>query len=209
MAALFVAIEGIDGSGKTTLLEGLTELFVRKRIKGLSFKEPGDDNPIGHAFRQMSKRRGRLPPLTAVFLLAAERHWRSKQISQWLKEGFIVLADRYYLSGLVYCKAEGISFEKFSAFHEGILKPQLYIWLRVPPKIALQRRGEIKDRWEEDILAQKIVRLYPEACKYVETKEDGEIFPIDATKNEFTVLKEAFSLISRRADLEDAESVLT
>jgi len=202
MKPLFIAVEGIDGSDKTTLIKELMTAFKRSGVKAVSFKEPGDDNMMGRAFRKMSRRREDLPPLATVFLLAAERHWRSKQVHRWLTEGNIILADRYYLSGMVYCKAESISFEEFSFFHQGIAKPQLYIWLKIPLTLALQRRGkEARDKWEEDELAQKVTNLYPEACKYLKIHEATDVSILDATNNRLTVLKKALSLISQKADL--------
>lgn len=122
MKPSFIVIEGLDGSGKTTLIKVLMDNLVEKRIRALSFKEPGDDNAIGRAFREMSKKGEKLPSLTSVYLLAAERFWRSQQVLRWLEERHTVIADRYYLSGMVYCGAEGVPFEKFATIHQGSCK---------------------------------------------------------------------------------------
>lgn len=202
MKPLFIVVEGVDGSGKTTLVRKLTTVLSQGGVKVASFKEPGNDNAIGRAFRKMSEREKDFPPLAAVFLLAAERHWRSKQVRQWLREGYMVLGDRYYLSGMVYCKAEGISFEEFSYFHQGIAKPNIYLWLKLPLTIALQRRGrQARDKWEEEMLAQKVTNIYPEAFDYVKIHEAAEVSIIDATDSESTLLKKALSLISQKAEL--------
>lgn len=120
--------------------------------------ETGEDNPIGRAFREMSRIGKRIPALASVTLLAAERFWRSEQVSQWLKEGYLILADRFYLSGMVYCGAEGVSFEKFFSIHQGVLKPHL-IHLELPLVIAFQRRGKARDKWEEADLFREAARF--------------------------------------------------
>ncbi len=198
VAPLFIAIEGIDGTGKTTLLRHLRKLLSRKGIRVLSFTEPGHDNPIGRAFRELSKKGEKMPPYTSACLLAAERYWRSEQVSRWLEEGFTVFADRYYLSGLAYCGAEGIPFGTFSSIHEGVLKPDLYIYLDVPLAVAFQRKGEATDRWEEPEILRKVARLYPTACNYIRTQEAAEVYAIDATKTEAEVVERALQYISRK-----------
>lgn len=134
-------------------------------------------------------------------LLAAERFWRSEQFSQWLKEGYLVLADRFYLSGMVYCGAEGVSFEKFSSIHQGVLKPHLYIYLELPLVIAFQRRGKARDKWEEADLFREAARLYPEALDYVRANDAADICVIDAAKPRIDILQQAFLCISQKAHL--------
>lgn len=197
LAPLFVAVEGIDRSGKTTLVRRLMKYLQEQEIPAASFKEPGDDNPIGRAFREISKLDA-LPPLTVATLLAAERHWNSKRVREWLGEGRLVVADRYYLSGLVYCRAEGISFAELARLHKGILKPDLYIWLKVPYEVAVQRRRRAGDRWEQEGIAQKAAEIYPEAFKFAIGADRADVAVVDGTGTRQNVLEAAFAALVRR-----------
>ncbi len=202
MKKAFIVFEGLDGSGKTTIVKMLCDKLNEKGIKALSFKEPGDDNSIGRAFREMSKRSSELPPLTSAHLLAAERFWRSQQISRWLEEGYTVIADRFYLSGMVYCGAEGLSFEKFAAIHHGIIKPDFYIYLDISFSLMLKRKGAAKDRWEEKGILQKAASLYPRACEYIRKTEAADICTIVASQPIAGVIQEAFNCISKRVQFD-------
>ncbi|RKN49870.1 dTMP kinase, partial [Streptomyces klenkii] len=104
--ALFVAIEGIDASGKTTLTASLAAALRTRGLAVATHKEPGH-GPVGELFRRLSAS-GRCPPTTMALLSSAERHAQQEALAAALRRHQVVIADRYYLSGLAYHAADGI-----------------------------------------------------------------------------------------------------
>ena len=189
--SLFIAIEGIGGAGKTTLVEGLVKSLKHNGIKVVSFREFEDDSPIGQAYQQLRKNENLFSPFATVFLSIAERYWRSELIRQWLNNNYLILADRYYLSGLVYSKLQGFPFEEISSYHRKIIKPHFYIWLNVPFSVLIRRR---KIKTEEKKLT-KTIWLFQQACDYIKKKEGIPVFIIDASVSKEEVFKKALSII--------------
>lgn len=117
MAGLLIDFEGIDASGKTTQARILAEKLRGEGKKVVLTKEPFMELPAlatiiagaqaitgfkdEDALSTMQKHA--LAPETDVFLFAADRAEHvNKVISPSLKEGKIVITDRYYPSSIVY-----------------------------------------------------------------------------------------------------------
>ena len=96
----FIVIEGIDGSGKSTQAEKLSseipEAIVvgesTSTILGASLFNLIRDPSIGH----ISK------PALGYMIAAARHQLNEKIIIPYLKEGRVVICDRYTPSGMVY-----------------------------------------------------------------------------------------------------------
>ncbi len=99
---LFVVFEGPDGVGKSTQIQ-----LVDERLKALGFRtivsrEPGG-TPLGETVRTVVKETYNLYPWSEFHLIQAARiDHVGKVIEPALKEGRIVLVDRYIPSTLVY-----------------------------------------------------------------------------------------------------------
>ena len=104
MAGLFIALEGPDGSGKSTITRLLGEYFKEKDMDYLVTREPGG-TMIGEEIRRLilDTENTEMGPETEALLYAASRgqHVHEK-IRPALKEGKIVLCDRFILSSLAY-----------------------------------------------------------------------------------------------------------
>src|SRR5262249_48088738 len=111
---IFIVVEGIDGSGSTTVAERLTAHLTAQKRPVHRTCEPSA-GPIGAMIRQILAHRivvpsegGAAPPgwATMALLFAADRmdHLDAEVLPR-LKNGIIVISDRYDLSSLAYQSA--------------------------------------------------------------------------------------------------------
>lgn len=97
---MFITIEGADGCGKTTLIENLKKKYSEKFV---FTKEPG-----GTAFGKQIKEiifngKGEIDNLTVAYLFATDRCYHIQNvIKPLLKQGKIVVSDRFVFSSYVY-----------------------------------------------------------------------------------------------------------
>ena len=189
---LFITFEGIEGCGKSTQAKLLAE-SLRTRGYGVLFtREPGGPR-ISEEIRALllNKEFTEMNRLTEVFLYMASR---AQHTLEWiipaLKEGKIIISDRYYDSTYAYQGAAREIPEKEIETINTIatigLKPDVTYIVDVPVEIGLDRlhngtKAEDIDRLEsEDIDFHKRVRTgYLELAK----KEPERVVVIDGTKS--------------------------
>lgn len=99
----FITIEGIEGSGKTTLALSLFDYLKENNIEVVFTREPGG-TPGAEAIREVVLKKGLLlDPWAEFFLiLAARRENVVKVIHPALREGKVVICDRYSDSTFAY-----------------------------------------------------------------------------------------------------------
>lgn len=98
---VFVVVEGEDGTGKTTLAREVCEALTALGVAALGTREPS--GPMGQVIRNAARGGERLGSWEemAHFVMARAEHWRDV-IEPALKEGLVVVCDRWYYSTLVY-----------------------------------------------------------------------------------------------------------
>ncbi len=146
----FITFEGIDGSGKSTLISAIKEKLLSKGIKEdriLITKEPGGTE-FAELLREILARKVDREPLAELFALLAARHDHTKKkIIPALREGKIVICDRYADSTFAY-QVFGKGLEYYLVTHLNKIaslkiKPDLTILIDIDPKVAL---GRLKNR---------------------------------------------------------------
>lgn len=155
---MFISIEGIEGCGKSTLVNGLSEHLQNKKIGHVITKEPGS-TAIGKILRKiLLDKKQQISPLTELLLMFSDRlDHLEKVIKPSLKEGKIVITDRYIDSTYAYQGAgRGISKDIINNLvtQTEILLPDKTILLDLDPEIGLKRassRNEL-DRFESENL---------------------------------------------------------
>lgn len=104
MGGLFITLEGPDGTGKSTLARMLVQTLRRQGYNVVSTSEPGD-TPLGKRIRELllDCRGPALSSAAEILLYAADRAQHVSEVIQpALKQGRIVLAERYVDSSLAY-----------------------------------------------------------------------------------------------------------
>jgi dTMP kinase len=159
MAGFFITFEGIDFCGKTTQARRLSSYLRRKGYKVILVREPGGDR-IAERIRRilLSKKNTEMTALTELLLYEAARSQLTQRvILPTLKEGKVVICDRYSDSSLAY-QGYGRDLDKRmikSLNHVSTLGllPDLTLLLDVPVATSLKRRK--KERRKKDRLERE------------------------------------------------------
>jgi dTMP kinase len=148
----FISFEGIDRSGKSTQATVLTEelgdraQFVREpggtifseRVRGI-LKDP--EVPM-------------TPRAEALLFAAARADLVSTVIRPALKEGKIVIADRFIDSSLAYQGvARGLGVDAVKGLNDwacNTVMPNLTLLIEIDPAVAIARGAEEHDRFEDE-----------------------------------------------------------
>ena len=101
---MFITLEGPEGSGKTTAVEAAVKALEAKGYQIVRTREPGG-TPIAEQIRNviLDKANTNMDPRTEALLYAASRRQHLvEKVCPALKEGKIVICDRYLDSSLAY-----------------------------------------------------------------------------------------------------------
>ncbi len=143
---LFLVLEGLDGAGTTTQADRLASWLTGEGRRVHVTAEPSR-GPVGAQIRQVLSGRLRGPGGAGIdagvlaLLVAADRldHWES-EIRPRLEEGVDVVSDRYVLSSLAYQAATTGDPAWVASINSRAPSPDLTLFLRVRPAVALRRR---------------------------------------------------------------------
>jgi dTMP kinase len=148
----FITLEGVEGSGKSTIINFIKDSLETSGKKVVVTREPGGID-IAEQIRSVildrenTKMEGRTE---ALLYAAARRQHLVEKVIPSLKEGNIVLCDRFIDSSLAYqgyARGLGIN-EVYSVNKFAIenLMPDLTLYLDLDPQIGLNRIAKNKGR---------------------------------------------------------------
>lgn len=204
---MFVTFEGPDGAGKTTALKAVAERLQALGHKILVTKEPGSPH-LKHKIRQVLLEGGPMTPWAEVFLFLADRSEHvATVIRPALKEGVIVLCDRYADSTTVYqgC-GRGLEQDRLRDLNDlatGTLKPNLTLLFVLSPELAAERlsgpnRAEELNRMDKE--GVEFQRRVAEGFFAEAAREPDRWLMIDASLQPSQVAEKVFeAIVSRMA----------
>lgn len=153
-----IVIDGTDGSGKTTQANLLMRHLRKDGYKAKFIHFPRyEDNFFGkfiaHCLSEQYYNWVNIHPKIASVIYAADR-WESKeQIQKWLKDGYIVVMDRYISSNQIHQGGKIANVRKRETFLKWLAEmeynvfkipaPNLTVYLSLPIETVLKL---IKDR---------------------------------------------------------------
>ena len=140
---MFITFEGINGSGKTTQAKKLFEYLTSIGKKVVLTKEPGGGGEFCMALRELLLKTKDISSMAELFLLYASRteHLR-KVIEPALKDGKIVICDRYIDSSFAYqCFGQPERKKLVELFHKTIngLMPDITFLIDIPVEVSEAR----------------------------------------------------------------------
>ena len=209
MRGIFITVEGPDGAGKTSVV---------KRLETLLKNEVGEENlvitrepggiPIAEEIRKviLDPKNIEMDPRTEALLYAAARRQHLvERIIPSLKEGKMVLCDRFVDSSMAYQGAGRkigmdpvLSINEFAT--EGLV-PDLTLYLDVDSETGLDRikRGRTLaelDRLDQEsgVFHQRVQHAYIKLAE----QEPDRIVTINARKDLNTVVSESLKAIKDR-----------
>ncbi len=209
---IIVSIEGIDGSGKTTQAKMLKDYLESKGYNAILLKEPTDGR-FGKKIRSILTTQEKPDQFIMVELYALDRKENvEKNIIPSLKEGKIIILDRYVVSSLAYQSVDGISLEQILEKNSFAPIPDIVVILDLPEDEALKRlakKNKIMDSFEKREFLKKVRMRYKEIIKILNKFkgwENTEIIVVDAMKTPsdiFNEIKEKVINLIRRRLLND------
>ena len=149
---MFITLEGPEGSGKTTAVEAAVKALEEKGYEIVRTREPGG-TPIAEQIRNviLDKANTKMDPRTEALLYAASRRQHLvEKVWPALKEGKIVICDRYLDSSLAYQGgARGLGVEEIlniNLFATENTWPDLTLLFDIKPEVGLARIASNADR---------------------------------------------------------------
>jgi dTMP kinase len=153
-----IVIDGTDGSGKATQVALLAKKLKKegKIVKIVDFPEYYKNffgAFIGHCLSEQYYNWIKVHPKIASVVYAADRYESSEEIRNWLKKGYVVIANRYVSANQIHQGGKIKSEKKRNDFIKWldemeydvfkIPRPDITLYLSLPVNIVLQL---LKDR---------------------------------------------------------------
>jgi dTMP kinase len=176
---VLVVIEGPDAVGKNEMSTRLTEEIKRRGRSSTRISFPRYETPLGKLILMHLKNEvmltdawrleGHEPDTKEVYrskedalafqcMMVADKYHAASEISKLLRANADVVCDRYWQSAYAFGASDGLDEQWLLEIHEMMPKPDLNILLTLSPEEALERRPQMRDRYEMDREAQVRVR---------------------------------------------------
>ena len=187
----FITFEGGECSGKTSIIESVKKVLDEKGIEYICTREPGGikiAEQIRSVILDINNTEMTSECETLLYAAARMQHL-SERVIPALKEGKVVLCDRFLDSSLAYQGyARGIGMEnvlKANSFALDYL-PELTIFIDVTPDVALKRlsqRHEKQDRLDLENMDfhkrvyegyHEVLKMYPDRVKRIDGNQSLE-----------------------------------
>jgi len=198
---IFVTFEGPNGVGKSSLLDGVANQLAKFDVDILRTKEP-TLSPLGQFVRTAEENyQGRI----LACLVAADRYFHlENEVLPALREGKIVLSDRYIESSLVLQRLDGLDTEFIWSLNGQICIPGLSVILTASVEILEQRLSQRSSfgRFERTKSRTEELNYYLEAVEFLSKHEfnilllDNGTTPLE--QNVKKVVQKILILSSRR-----------
>ncbi len=190
-----IAFEGLDQSGKQTQAERLlTALRACTQARFLSF--PDYKTAIGAEIGLALRGSRDYAPDVMQLLYIANRYEYRHSIEDWLRDGDVVVCDRYLASSIAYGEAQGLDAEWLRAIQTHLPQPALTILLDIPPEASLTRKQRDRDRYEEDL--QLLARVRE---SYLQQSKQPQWMRIDGSQDKDAVTGDVVAAVRARLGL--------
>lgn len=192
---MFIAFEGLDGSGSSTHSAAIAQRLREDEYDVVLTKEP-TDNVIGGIIRGVLSHKLTMTPETLQLLFSADRGHHLMEIEPWLKEGKIVMTDRYMMSTFAFGSLSIDDPEWLKALNSKFKEPDLTILIKVDPEECIRRINASRGRTElfEDVdKLKKIWKRYEEL-----SKELHNVIIIDGNPGIKEVQENIYEVIKKR-----------
>lgn len=210
-----IVLDGTDGSGKATQANILLQRLRHEKYKVayIDFPQYGEYSSV-FVERYLRGEYGyphEVGAYTASLFYALDRYAAKQKLIRWLKEGRIIIANRYVSANQIHQAGKIKDPKELKKYLQwldvleftilGIPKPDLVLFLNVPPRIGQQlvdqkkqrsylEKGRKRDIHESD--TQHLLESYERACslvkkykywKNITCTEQGKILPIQVIHN--------------------------
>ena len=203
---MFITLEGPEGSGKTTAVESAVKKLQEMGYEIVRTREPGG-TPIAEQIRNviLDKANTNMDPRTEALLYAASRRQHLvEKVWPAIKEGKIVICDRYLDSSLAYQGgARGLGIDNVlnvNLFATENTWPDLTLLFDIKPEEGLKRIAANASREVNRLDLEKIEfhQKVRESFLLLASKYPERFIIIDASKSREEVAKDTLDAILSR-----------
>ena len=203
---MFITFEGPDGSGKSTVIKAVYEKLLKDNFDVLLTREPGG-TPIAEKIRDiiLDNSNTALDARTEALLYAASRRQHLvEKIWPALKEGKIVLCDRFIDSSLAYQGGgRNLGVENvlnINLFATENTYPDISLFFDVSPEIGLSRVNSDKKRVADrlDNENENFHDKVYETFKKIVANNKNRFIVIDASKPLNEVIENTYQILKKK-----------
>lgn len=200
----FITFEGCDGCGKSTQLRLLSEYLEKEGIAHIFTREPGGGK-ISEAIREIllnGKNSEMTDACEALLYAAARVQHLSDRVEPALKEGKLVVCDRYVDSSLAYqayARGLGVDFiGKINAYALEHYLPDVTIFIDLTPEDAFKRKhgADENDRLEQAGMA--FHRRVYEGYKAIAEENPERVVCVDGKQTPQEIFAEVKKVLQER-----------
>ena len=203
---MFITFEGIEGCGKSTQAKRLCDFLNANGHEAVLTREPGW-GVLGELIRTiiLDERKVKLDPVSELCLFCADRAQHVRDfILPSLKEGKIVVCDRYFDSTVVYQgygrKLDmGFVNKTAKASTLGVI-PDITFLLNLPVRKGLSRlaeRGDVTKMDEEPVEFHELIR---QGYMVIARRETERIIKINADRKVEDIHGDIKNIVMSRLD---------
>ncbi|MDR4934821.1 dTMP kinase [Rossellomorea marisflavi] len=203
MNGSFITVEGPEGAGKSTVLAVLAERLEEDGVPVVITREPGGIK-IAEQIREviLHTENTEMDERTEALLYAAARRQHLvEKVLPALREGKVVLCDRFIDSSLAYQgKARGIgmdAIEEINAFAIEDHMPDLTLYFDIEPEEGLNRINQHKGREVNRLDLESVGFHHKVREGYLElvNKYPNRIQVVDASRSVTAVADAAYEIV--------------
>ncbi|XP_066400475.1 thymidylate kinase-like [Miscanthus floridulus] len=155
-----VVLEGLDRSGKSSQCARLLSFLKGKGYDAEGWRFPDRATSVGQMISAYLANESQLDDKTIHLLFSANRWEKRALMESKLVSGTTLIVDRYSYSGVAFSAAKGLDIEWCKAPENGLIAPDLVIYLDVQPEKAAERGGYGGERYEKIEFQKKVAEHY-------------------------------------------------
>ncbi len=191
---MFITFEGLDNSGKTTIIKKIVQYLRDNKIEKnfVITREPGGTGIKEAEFIRafvLSPEYNIDPMSEALLYLTSRKMHLTRIIEPALKEGKIVICDRFIDSSLAYQGAGrelGIDrVRELNSIVTNNIKPDFTFFIKMSPELSFQRLANQE---------KKLDRLEDNDLSFYKKVENGYNEIINKDKNRFIIIDGTLSI---------------
>lgn len=189
----YIVIEGNIGAGKTTLASMIAREYNAKLIL-----ERFADNPFLPKFYNDPARYSF--PLELSFLADRYRQLKEELVEQDLFRSFTV-ADYYFMKSLVF-SSKTLEKDEFSLYRQlfyiiysSLPKPDLYVYLHVPPERLLKNIALRGREYEKTITADYLIGIQESYFNFFRQNPENRYLVLDMSNIDFVTSQSDYERI--------------
>ncbi len=204
LPGFFLTLEGGEGAGKSTVSRRLIVDLAKKGYKVLYTREPGEGK-IGESIREilLHKANTHLSPHAEALLFAADRAQHvAETVLPALKNGFVVICDRYLDSSVAYqgyARDLGVEdIAHLSNWGTDNLEPDLTVLIDIDPAVAIARKFDQDETNRMEMLDTSFHQKVREGFLYLAKSNPKRIVVVDGERTQNKIYDEILELVTKK-----------